>query len=85
MPTDQSDVVERLQERARAARDEGNSTALGDALHFEESAAEILRLRTALAAETERCARVAERDTVLRCECCRDTALAIAAAIRARG
>lgn len=38
-------VVERLRERAAIARGEKTGTALGDAIHFEEAADEIERLR----------------------------------------
>ncbi|MEY2653731.1 MAG: hypothetical protein RLZZ524_759 [Pseudomonadota bacterium] len=40
-----SDIVERLESRASAARREMTGTALGDALHFEEARDEIVRLR----------------------------------------
>jgi len=40
-----TNLVERLRERARAAREERTATALGDALHFEEAADEIELLR----------------------------------------
>jgi hypothetical protein len=40
-----SDMIERLHERAKAARAEGTATALGDALHFEKAAAAIESLR----------------------------------------
>lgn len=33
-----SDLIQRLRERANAARNEGTATSLGDALHFEEAA-----------------------------------------------
>lgn len=33
-----TDLINRLRERAVAAREEGTATALGDALHFEEAA-----------------------------------------------
>jgi hypothetical protein len=41
------DIVERLRERAQFAREERTGTGLGDALHFEEAAVEIERLRNA--------------------------------------
>ena len=40
-----SDILERLRERAKAARDEKTATAIADARHFEEAADEIERLR----------------------------------------
>lgn len=39
MAVDPMEMVARLEERAKAARSEGNATALGDAIHFEQSAA----------------------------------------------
>jgi predicted nucleic acid-binding Zn-ribbon protein len=39
-------LVDRLRERARAAREENNATALGDAIHFEQAADEIERQRS---------------------------------------
>jgi hypothetical protein len=44
-----SDLSERLIERAKVAREENTGTALGDAVHFEEAAAEIASLRAQLA------------------------------------
>lgn len=44
-----TDIVKRLTTRAMAAREENTGTAIGDALHFEEAACEILRLRLLLA------------------------------------
>lgn len=43
-----TDIVERLRDRARAAREEHTGTADGDVVHFEEAAAEIERLREEL-------------------------------------
>jgi hypothetical protein len=43
------DIIERLRERAKTAREEKTGTADGDAIHFEEAAREIERLRGALA------------------------------------
>lgn len=40
-----SDIVKRLKDRAKVAREESTGTALGDALHFEDAAAEIEDLR----------------------------------------
>ena len=40
-PVQASDLVRRLRERAKAAREEMTGTALGDALHFEEAADEL--------------------------------------------
>lgn len=45
-----TDIVYRLRERASVARCENTGTALGDAVHFEEAADEITRLRAALEA-----------------------------------
>lgn len=39
------DITVRLLERANTARQEGNATAVGDAIHFEQAAAEISLLR----------------------------------------
>lgn len=41
-----NDIVDRLKERAKNAREENTATALGDALHFEEAAATIERLES---------------------------------------
>lgn len=41
-----TDLINRLRERAKVAREENTGTALGDALHFEEAADEIDRLLT---------------------------------------
>jgi len=43
-----SDLVESLRMRAVAAQSEGNATALGDALHFEDAAKRIEALEAAL-------------------------------------
>ena len=40
-----SDIVERLQDRAIVARNEGTGTGLGDAIHFEEAASTITALQ----------------------------------------
>lgn len=40
-----TDIVERLRERATVARSEKTGTAVADAIHFEEAADEIERLR----------------------------------------
>jgi hypothetical protein len=40
-----SDLVERLRARAKVAREENTGTAHGDAVHFDEAASEIERLR----------------------------------------
>lgn len=40
-----SDLIERLLERAAAARREGTATAIGDAVHFEEAAAALVAHR----------------------------------------
>lgn len=42
------DIVERLYERSDAAQSEGTGTAISDATHFRQAAAEIERLRKAL-------------------------------------
>lgn len=47
-PKDTLSLVERLRERAAIARGEKTGTALGDAIHFEEAADEIERLRAEL-------------------------------------
>ncbi|QIG76668.1 hypothetical protein EVC28_044 [Rhizobium phage RHph_I1_23] len=47
------DIAARLRERATTARQEGTGTAIADAVHFEQAASEIDRLRGALSkAET---------------------------------
>jgi len=51
-------LVERLRERAALARIEGTGTAVGDAVHFEEAAAEITDLRDKLASA------IKERDSI---------------------
>lgn len=51
-----SDIVERLQDRAIVARNEGTGTGLGDAIHFEEAASTITALEK----------RVEELDLLLR-------------------
>jgi hypothetical protein len=45
--SDNDDLVSRLRERAKVAREEMTGTSLGDALHFEDAANEIERLRGA--------------------------------------
>lgn len=42
-------IVDRLRERAKAAREEKNATALSDALHFEQAASDLERLQLDLA------------------------------------
>jgi len=49
-------LADRLRERAVAAREEGNATATADALHFEEAAAELDRLRLDLEFWKKTCA-----------------------------
>jgi heterodisulfide reductase subunit C len=39
-----TDLMERLRDRAKVAREENTGTAFGDAIHFEEAANEIERL-----------------------------------------
>ena len=57
--TEAPDIVERLIKIADASRrEDGTDIPLGE--HLREAAAEIERLRAALAAEREKCARVAE-------------------------
>ncbi len=58
-----NDIVARLRERARLAREENTATALGDAIHFEEAAAEIARLRDKLERRTRQA--IADMDWLL--------------------
>lgn len=42
------DIVERLKQRAEAAKAEGTGTAVSDATHFAQAAEEIFRLRNTI-------------------------------------
>ncbi len=85
--TDPMELVERLDQRAVAARSENTATALGDAIHFEQAAARIRDLvewrDEAISAITDTCAKATGMENATDDSVTRETVALVASRCRA--